>query len=331
VIGQSTAGVLFFVLGTVGLFDMATYVPVMFVLFYFSGIASLFTNPMVMAIVPPSERDRWIGYQSMFQNLSSAFCPFVLLPVMQLQTSGHLWDGAFLHVNGICCLLSGLCYLVLSKKKFPIPPKVKPVSEATKQALKDFEETGSIRWLPAEEMHRINRERVMAGQSRITESFGTFEDDVQHLDRIQELAKEDFPFKSKYVRGHIKKWTKGTEKDRDEMRQMLSGLEDLMDWPEEDAEAFSKWIVAWMKHAGYLNPTIDPRFWKACIMQAFPKVGDGTTKEEQIANFKANPVPLWTKVDTMMNSYMRTMKDNQQTVQALSKMKVTNLQICGAA
>ena len=27
VIGQSTAGVLFFVLGTVGLFDMATYVP----------------------------------------------------------------------------------------------------------------------------------------------------------------------------------------------------------------------------------------------------------------------------------------------------------------
>jgi MFS family permease len=330
VIGQSTAGVMFFVLGTVGLIDIATYVPIMFVLFYFSGIASMFTNPMVMAIAPASERDRWIGYQSTFQNLSSAFCPFVLLPAMQLQLSGALWEGAYLHVNGICCLLSGLCYFVLSKNKFPIPPTVKPVSEATKEALKDYEETGSIRWLPAEEICKINKGRVLAGQTRLTQPFGTFEDDVDHLDRITELAKEDFPETSKYLRANIKKW-KGTEQDRDELRPMLKGFEELIDWPEEDAEAFSKWMVAWMKHAGYLNPKLNPRFWKACMMQAFPKIADGGTKEELMANFQANPVPVWTRFDTMMHSYMRTMKDNQQTVQALSKLQVTNVQIAGCA
>jgi MFS family permease len=330
-IGQSIAGVLFFVLGTVGLYDITAYVPIMFVLFYFSGIAGLFTNPIIMTIAPASERDRWIGYQSTFQNLSSAFCPFVLLPVMQLQTSGGLWDGAFLHVNGICALLSGLCYLVLSKHKFPMPPKVKPVSEETKQALKEYEETGAIRWLPAPELQRINKERVLAGEKFLTEPFGTFEDDLPHLDRISALAKEDFPFRSKHLRDQIKKWTKGSEKDRDEMRPLLNGIEDLLDWPEDEAEAFSKWIVAWMKHAGYINPTVNPRFWKSCIMQAFPKISDGNTREEIIANFKANPVPVWTKVDTMMNSYMRTMKENQQTVEALSKFKVTNIQIAGCA
>jgi len=331
VIGQCAAGVLFFLLGTLGLLDMATYVPIMFILFYFSGLASMFTNPMVMAIAPASERDQWIGYQSTFQNVSSAFCPFVLLPVMKLQTSGQLWDGAFLHVNGICCLLSGLCYLLLAKNKFPMPPKEKPISEATKQALKDFEETGTIRWLPASEIHKINRERVLAGKSRLHEPFGTFEDDKADLDRITELAKEDFPTSSKYLRGNIKKWTKGSEQDRDEMRPLLTGFEELLDWPEEDAEAFSKWMVAWMRHAGYVNPTLNPRFWKSCIMQAFPKIGEGDTKEELLANFKANPVPIWMKVDTMMHSYMKTMKDNQQTVQALSKLKVTNVQICGCA
>jgi MFS family permease len=91
VIGQSTAGVLFFVLGTVGLFDMATYVPVMFVLFYFSGIASLFTNPMVMAIVPPSERDRWIATSrcSRIYPLRSALsCCFQLCSFRPQDTSG---------------------------------------------------------------------------------------------------------------------------------------------------------------------------------------------------------------------------------------------------
>jgi MFS family permease len=331
VIGQSTAGVLFFVLGTVGLLDMAAYVPIMYVLFYFSGLASMFTNPMVMALAPPSERDRWIGYQSTFQNVSSAFCPFVLLPVMKLQTSGALWDGAFLHVNGCFCLLSGLCYLVLAKNKFPMPPKVEPVSDATKQALKDYEEKGTIRWLPSAELQKINRELVLAGKPRLAEPFGTFEDDVKDLDRITELAKEDFPFTSKYLRGNIKKWTKGSDKDREEIRQLLTGFEDLLDWPEEDAEAFSKWMVAWMKHAGYLNPTINPRFFKSCIMQAFPKISEGETREEILANFQANPVPLWTKFDTMMTSYMKTMKSNHQTIEALSKMKVTNVQICGGA
>merc|ERR1711937_260248 len=60
VIGQCMAGTLFFVLGTLGLYDFATYVPIMFVLYYFSGIAAMYTNPMIMAIAPASERDRWI-------------------------------------------------------------------------------------------------------------------------------------------------------------------------------------------------------------------------------------------------------------------------------
>jgi MFS family permease len=329
--GQSIAGVTFFLLGTVGLLHFAAYVPIMYVLFYFSGIATLFAIPMFSALAPAAERDRWIGYQTMFQNLSTAFCPFVLLPVMKLETAGNLWTGAFLHFNGIFCLLSGLCYLLLSRKKFPMPPKVKPVSEETKQAIKDFEETGSIKWLPFTEMQRINKERVLAGQPRVTEPFGTFEEDRHDLERITALAKEDFPHTSKYLRGNIKKWTKGTEKDRDELRTLLNGIEQLLDWPEEDAEAFSKWIVEYMKYAGYLNPTMNPRFWKSCVMQAFPKIGAGDTREELIANFKANPVPVWTQFDTMCASYMRTLKENEATVKALSSCKVNSLQIVGAA
>jgi len=200
-----------------------------------------------------------------------------------------------------------------------------------KQALKEFEETGSIRWLPAEEIHKINLKNLKEGKPRVTQPFGKFEDDVEHLDQITALAKVDFPHSSKFLRGNIKKWRKGTDEDREELRKMNSSLGDLLDWPEEDAEAFSQWMIAWMQHAGYVNPKLNPRFWKSCIMQAFPKIGEGATHDEMIENFVANPVPLWTKVDTMMNSYMKTMKDNEQAIQALSKLKVTNVQICGAA
>ena len=57
----------------------------------------------------------------------------------------------------------------------------------------------------------------------------------------------------------------------------------------------------------------------------------GGTKEESLAMFRMNPVPLWVRVDALMNSYMRTMKETDQTIQALSKLKVTNVQIAGCA
>ena len=240
-------------------------------------------------------------------------------------------DGAYLFTNGFICILCGFCYLILSKNKFPRPPKVAPMSEETKQALKDYEDTGSIRWLPHKELIRINKELVLAGKPRLIVPFGSFEEDVNDLDRIVGLAKEDFPHSSEYFKENIRKWTKGTDAERAELRKMMEGLEELLEWPDEDKAAFGDWIAKYLMHAGYVRPGLQPRFWKAAIQAAFPKMMQGGTKEESLAIFRMNPVPLWVRVDALMNSYMRTMKETDQTIQALSKLKVTNVQIAGCA
>merc|ERR1711924_294335 len=274
VINNSIAGVLFYALGTVGLIEFSLYALTMISLAYFYGFATILANNVIIALAPTSERDRWVGYGAAFQFVNMAVCPFVLIPVMQLETSSVLWNGAYLHACGCSCLLSGLCYLLV-KKNFPMPSKKKPMSEETKQALKEYDETGSIRWLPHSEIRKINQELVNAGNPRLTQAFGSFEEDKKDLDRIVALAKEDFPHHSKYLQESIRKWTAGTERDRDELRKMMTGFEELLEWTKQEEVAFANWLIAHLKDCGYLRPGLNPRFWKSCMIQAFPRILEG--------------------------------------------------------
>lgn len=92
--GQFIAALLFMALATVGRTSVEVYVQLMIVLFYFSGLAGLFANPMAMGIVPPDQRDKWISRQSLFQNFSSAVGPFPRSPPARSSRAATWWPTA---------------------------------------------------------------------------------------------------------------------------------------------------------------------------------------------------------------------------------------------
>jgi len=135
-----------------------------------------------------------------------------------------------------------------------------------------------------------------------------------------------FPLKSKYLRNNIQQWNGGTESEREDMKKMMEGFEELLEWTKEEEVAFAKWMVAYLKYCGYLRPGLNPRFWKACMIQAFPRIMQGKTITEGVKLFKENPVPTWTREHAMMKSYMKVMKINDAVAQALSKIDASAFQ-----
>jgi len=107
----------------------------------------------------------------------------------------------------------------------------------------------------------------------------------------------------------------------------MTGFEELLEWTKQEEADFAKWIIAYLKHCGYLRPGLNPRFWKSCMIQAFPRILEGETIEEGVLLFKENPVPTWTREYNMMKGYMKVMKQNLATVQALSKLDGASIRI----
>ena len=106
----------------------------------------------------------------------------------------------------------------------------------------------------------------------------------------------------------------------------MTGFEELLEWTKQEEADFAKWIIAYLKHCGYLRPGLNPRFWKSCMMQAFPRMLEGETREEGLELFKANPVPGWTREFNMMNGYMKVVKHNEAAARALSKIDASSFQ-----
>ena len=110
------------------------------------------------------------------------------------------------------------------------------------------------------------------------------------------------------------------------MRKLTEGIDELMEWSKAEEVAFAEWTIAWLKYCGYLRPGLTPRFWKSCMMEAFPRLLEGATREEGLNLLKENPVPYWTREYNMMKGYMKVQKHNEAAVKALSKLDATSFQ-----
>jgi hypothetical protein len=199
------------------------------------------------------------------------------------------------------------------------------------EAKKAYDETGETKWLSAEQRQGINMARHAEGKDFLKNEFGSFEEDRDHLLRIQTIAGNDYPFMSKHMATQIRRWQTGTEEDREATRGRLRKIigEGGVSWPEDATEDFSKWVCQYLQHAGYLNPQMSPMMWKQIFITAFPPLTGSLTKSIADIDFVNNPVPVWLRIDRWFQGFAKMDRMNQQEITGLSRLRVASLTISG--
>lgn len=226
-------------------------------------------------------------------------------------------EGMFYTLNSIFCGVSVLFYLILMVK-FPLPKKTATVEPTEDPEYEEYLKTGKMTFLSAEKIHEITMEKLAAGEQIQKFPVGKFADDIQHLDRIVEIAGEDFKFFSKQMAAEVALWRQKTEEEKEEKRKVLREfMAQGFVWEPDTEKEFGEWIIKYLQYAGYATPAANVRFWKTIIMTVFPRLVEAP--KEELAQGQANVSTDWIEDPTEMYLHMDRWMASFQTLHATNQ------------
>mmetsp|Transcript_42092 Transcript_42092/g.61885 ORF Transcript_42092/g.61885 Transcript_42092/m.61885 type:complete len:638 (-) Transcript_42092:103-2016(-) len=338
IVGQTIAAIMFVVLSYMT--SVWAYSAVMLILQCFSFLASMLIDPSIIALVPPSKKALWIGYQGAFAQITQAFGPLILQKFLNMEldcsrgtkTNCAGVDGLYLKVNAIACAISAVCYMALLFR-FPVPKKqADPPTEEEVAAMLKFEATGDVADLSMPQLLGIQKKRLDEGNPMLKVRFGTFSDDLEKLPQIMSVAERDFKFFMDLTPQRIKMFQEGCKEDFRKRCEILKMNSPDGKWSKESREEWSAWMMDWLEYAGYLDGSYAPNLHKAIFMTAYPPiVAGGLSNELAWEKYISNPVPTWLKIDRWMGMYLTMNKMNQQEAQALCLFRANQCQVAGTS
>lgn len=324
VLGQLVAGGALYCLGIA---EDATYYLVLLMGVSWGNALSKSQAPQVlMDLVPPEQEDWWLSRMSLVQAISIACAPFPLCHLVLEKEGwgpypggctagdpgcffGNLSSDAYSEdLYLLCCAIasgaSALMHVVMLMKVRGCccggNNKVgnRPPEEV--EAMNEYNVTRDPRWLPGDVLLDLNLKRLEDNMPLLRHRFGDFEDDKEHLHRIQTSGQRDMKFWLSMVPQWVQDWDYGDDDERANLRLMLLNSQRSYYMTDDERDEFADWMVDWLQFAGYGNPAQNPMCWKAMIMKRFPFVVESGISND---DFLEEPTPIWLK-------YMKVMQDN---------------------
>ena len=281
------------------------------------GFTSTFAAMFMLPIYAPAEaRGTWLGRNSGVQSATAVVTPIILYAVEKaaMSDADPMAGGtAVLATCGSVSLLAALYYffgmvLNVPKPQKPIPLSVDTLDHYLAMPAKTFG------LLPFNERIAVNKKLEAEKKTAIHVPWGSYDEDVPHLQMMLDRAPAEFSNLRNYMLGLVTNKA-ALVKGFNGVNQYYKDIDEKFDKNKERSE-FGQWMADYLDDAGYSSWIQFPDIYKALIMNAFPPLEelDNLTQGRQanftLADYEAKMLK-WMEV---MDLHISSSKNHSKTL-----------------
>ena len=254
-----------------------------------STLAAMFMLPMY---APAESRGAWLGRNSGVQSATAVVTPIVLWAIEKVaftSTNPTAGGTAVLATCGTVSLLAALWYFIGVVLNVPRPQKPLPLSVETLDHYLAMP-AAAFGMLPFSERMAVNAELQSDQKSIIHVPWGSYSEDVPHLQTMLDRAPEEFSHLRNHMLGLLTNKAALIE-GHGKIAQYYKDIDANFDQDKERVE-FGNWMADYMDDAGYSSWIQYPDMYKALVMNAFPPLEElddlnfGRTKGLSLADYE---------------------------------------------